>query len=871
MSDLQQAVRDDVAAPVSLRAARWPTALRRSAASAARAVGHSPVALGYIVALWLLGAATGSLRSGPSLHRHPGGRPTGLLTDVGTGVQALAEGRVWTLLSAGLWCQGIVSYVLGPVFVLATVTPAERRLGRRRTLALLVAFQVLGAAVAIALVKLGAVLGSRWLSVLADHLWAVGPATGAAGVALALTARLTPLWRRRVRLVLVFGLAILALFLAGLQNVIALCGGLVGLTLGTRLFRSEAAAPGSPAVRRVRPTYVETRVLVALAVATSAIGPVIGTVAVNKNGPLTQLRSLVVTRPPSLREVRVACAPATEVSAGVCRAARAFHSYPAVPALLISLVPALLLLVLAEGLRRGRRLAWTTAVLANVAFIVLAAWQLAQTLHAFRATGLSSRHDVWQYGVSATLLPVAVLVVLVLTRSRFERPVDAAALRAFWFTLLGVAVALSVVYFAVGHAIRDQFDPPARFGDFVASWPKRFLPPAPLQLVGASYVPVGTVAKLLYVWIGILFWLVAIVGLLLVFRRTTRPADPGEAATRHILVEDGGTSLSYMATWPGNSYWVNPDHSAAVAYRVISTVAVTVGDPIGRPAARTAAVAQFAAFCDTQSWTPCLYSVTPATRTATDALGWSALQVAEETSIPLPGLSFQGKKWQDVRTAINKAGKAGITAQWWTYPAAPAGIREQIQAISEEWVADKGLPEMGFTLGGLAELDDDDVRMLVAVDSDGLVHGVTSWMPVYRDGAPIAWTLDFMRRRADGFRGVMEFLIASAALGFKDEGAEYVSLSGAPMARVAGANDSSSGGSEVPVQRLLDHLGRLLEPVYGFRSLLSFKAKFQPVYQPMYMCYRDPLALPSIANAIGKAYLPHMSAKETIALLRALT
>ena len=57
---------------------------------------------------------------------------------------------------------------------------------------------------------------------------------------------------------------------------------------------------------------------------------------------------------------------------------------------------------------------------------------------------------------------------------------------------------------------------------------------------------------------------------------------------------------------------------------------------------------------------------------------------------------------------------------------------------------------MGFTLGGLDELDDPDVRCLIAVDADGTVHGITSWMPVYPDGRPVGWTLDFMRRRTDG-------------------------------------------------------------------------------------------------------------------------
>ena len=81
-------------------------------------------------------------------------------------------------------------------------------------------------------------------------------------------------------------------------------------------------------------------------------------------------------------------------------------------------------------------------------------------------------------------------------------------------------------------------------------------------------------------------------------------------------------------------------------------------------------------------------------------------------------------------------------------PAGPAVHQGQIEAISEEWVSDKSLPEMGFTLGGINELDDDNVRCLIAIDGDRTIHGVTSWMPSYRHGAVVGWTLDFMRRRS---------------------------------------------------------------------------------------------------------------------------
>ena len=72
------------------------------------------------------------------------------------------------------------------------------------------------------------------------------------------------------------------------------------------------------------------------------------------------------------------------------------------------------------------------------------------------------------------------------------------------------------------------------------------------------------------------------------------------------------------------------------------------------------------------------------------------------------------------------------------------------------------------------------------------------------------------------------------------------------------------------LQRLLDMIADTMEPAYGFQSLLQFKAKFQPVYQPLYLTYPDPAALGSIATAIGRAYMPHLTLRQALHLLTML-
>lgn len=349
-------------------------------------------------------------------------------------------------------------------------------------------------------------------------------------------------------------------------------------------------------------------------------------------------------------------------------------------------------------------------------------------------------------------------------------------------------------------------------------------------------------------------------------RRRLRRHDnehPTRETVLDVLERHGGSTLAWMTTWPENSWFITGDGSSYVAYQRHAGVAIALGDPVGPAEHRAAAVFDYAAMCERHAMTPCLFSVTEPTAQAMVDAGWKHVQVAEDTLVDLPDLEFRGKSWQDVRTALNKAGKQGITFRLVTLAEEQWSLVAQVRAVSEGWAGEKGLPEMGFTLGGIDEALDPNVRVGLAEDEHGAVHGVTSWLPVHDpDGRVHGWTLDVMRRRQDGFRPVVEFLIASSCLAFQEEGAAFVSLSGAPLART-GASEQAD-----VLDRLLDTLGAALEPLYGFRSLHAFKNKFKPRYAPMYLVYRDEADLPRIGLALTRAYLPDTPVRELVRLTR---
>ena len=756
------------------------------ASTVGRALARHWATASVVATVVVAGLATGALWNTMSSGNQ-------LYDSVAYGLPALQEGRWWTFLTGMFFAPDLFLYV--PILVLLVIVASvyERRVGHWQTLVVAIGGQFIAGIVTALFLRVFESGGWTW-AVDLGRVQDLGLSAGIMALIGALTAVMQPVWRTRVRVGVGAYLIAMVLNSGLLWDVEHLVGFLAGAVLGPWLAGRQ---PHRPQLRFSRRTQ---RGAVALIVGLGAISGLVEGLYPGNGGPFHT--------------------GGTQVQEGSID--------------LTLVIVSIIVLVLADNLRRGRRLAWiVTTILMALSFVVV----LATEANSERTADL--------------VLTGAQLLLLLVSFRAFTSRSHRHAYRHAGRRLLKVGLAL-FIYTVVGFAVlADEFTPTPTIADMITEFLGRLV----LTPSGAIE-PSTTAANVFVTSIGAV-WLVTIIvtviGLLYSSRRYVPPPDASDRL-RELLGQHRSSNIQWMLTWRGITVWVSDDGRTAIGYQLVGAVALCLADPVGPLDEREAALRAFDSFCFDRGWIPCLFAAGQESADLAPVLGWTSIEVAEDSVIPLHDLAFKGKAFQDVRTALNKAGKQDVTLEVTRWQDAKPVVTDQLRAISEGWVGDKALPEMGFTLGTLREADDPEVRLHLAVDPDHTVEGFTSWMPVGEDGRVVGWTLDLMRRRESGFRPVMEFLIGASALQFKDEGFEFLSLSAAPLAKAPGELAGSS--DQKVLQKLLDFLGKTLEPYYGFQSLFAFKQKFNPQHHPMYLVFPDSTALGEIGIAVARAYMP---------------
>mgnify|MGYP000451989178 FL=1 len=304
-----------------------------------------------------------------------------------------------------------------------------------------------------------------------------------------------------------------------------------------------------------------------------ALGPVIAITSHNHAGPLSTIGLLM--SPVSVDNGMLAKCLAGDTHGGcflqfdLLRA-----SMPG--AVLRSLLPTAVTLVLAWGLYRGRRFAAICTVAINLFTVAIAvAYYLVVPL-SFAPDGMASllQHGAIVACVANVLPPLLFAIALLAAMKHFP-------IRIGWCRLVGgigaivlAWLACAAIYLIYGIAQPATFSPRATASSLLAELPGRFLPIGFLSHMKLSFVPRTPMASIMYQGVGLVFWIV-VLAVVIHWMGDVSESNERARARAERLVETGGESMSFMTTWEGNSYWLSPTGRSAVAYRVLNGIALT--------------------------------------------------------------------------------------------------------------------------------------------------------------------------------------------------------------------------------------------------------------------------------------------------------
>jgi lysyl-tRNA synthetase class 2 len=478
------------------------------------------------------------------------------------------------------------------------------------------------------------------------------------------------------------------------------------------------------------------------------------------------------------------------------------------------------MLVLAQGLEHRKRRAWALAVAAV-------------------ALGIVTHVPVHRWSVVAVNL--GVLVLLLLTRRDFtaisERTGRVAALRVF--LVMGSVSVVAGLFLTARTAPHSPLH--TRLVEVLAG------------LVGFSpdlefRAPNGSaLTEIALNTLGGLTALLTLLSLLAPARKPSTLSPEAEQGLRALLDRFGvRDSLGYFALRGDKTAIFSPSGKAAVVYRVVGSVTLAAGDPLGDPEAWPAAIQAWLTEADRYAWTPGVVGASEEGAIAYHRAGLDSLELGDEAVLHLDEFSLEGRSMRVVRQAVNRVRRAGYTLDVRRQRDLGPEELEEARATAEALRGEDVERGFSMALGRLGNPADPELVVARARDATGRLVAVLTFVPWGRDGL----SLDLMRRARESENGTVEFVIVGVAEQARSLGVRRISLNFAVFRSVFERGARVGAG---PVLRVWHRVLLVASRWWQIESLYRANAKYQPEWVPRFVCFRRAGELPKVALAALEA------------------
>lgn len=242
---------------------------------------------------------------------------------------------------------------------------------------------------------------------------------------------------------------------------------------------------------------------------------------------------------------------------------------------------------------------------------------------------------------------------------------------------------------------------------------------------------------------------------------------------KQLLKQYGNFCGAYSTLREGMSYFDDENCEGFIAYAPMHRRAYAFGDPIIEESRKANILEKFHEFCRNNKMKPIFVQSDYSTARLLHEYGYCANEFATEIQIDLSEFDLKGKSKTHLRRWKNTAINAGVTV---SEELIKDLNKNELQALSEEWIKHKGKKEKLFLLLPSMHFEDkEDLRVFCGF-KDGKLIAVVTFEPIYADGDVIGYSQVHMRQRIGVPNGTIDYVTLTAMEKFKEEGRNNFSL-----------------------------------------------------------------------------------------------
>ena len=492
-----------------------------------------------------------------------------------------------------------------------------------------------------------------------------------------------------------------------------------------------------------------------------------------------------------------------------------------------SLISGVLIILLANGIKRRKRRAW------NLVVIILA---IGVSVEAFR----------FHVHLEHVISNLTALILLIIYRAEFYAKSDPHSTRrpiiSLFFSLVISAVIGTLLllfrhhdsivgrpsFYAIIHTVLN--------GMIGISGPVKFSSDRVTDTIYGTLLIFGIVSLA--------------TPLIFLFRKitpTNRISIEEAIKIKEIVLNNPQSdSLSYFSTRLDKAVVWSDSHTAGQTYRVQNGVLLVSGDPFGHYSLWSEVIDKVISLSEEYAWTLAIIGCSERAGQLWLKKGrLSAIHIGDEAIINAKTFTLEGPSMKNVREMINKTKRLGYTIEVCKVVDLNLEIKDYLHAKSIEWRY--GEKERGFSMAldrFLSEIDDQE--LIVLARKEGELSAFMTFSPWGRRGI----SLDRMQRSRNADTGVNELIINGVIEYARSNQIERISLNFAAFRSIFEEAERISAG---PVLRLKRNFLRFVSKWVQVESLYRFNAKFQPEWNPRYLIFPGPSKLLEIGLAAGKA------------------